>query len=609
MSTAPPLEEHRGRRDRFRAEAEGHDARANRVSFLRLVTFGAAATFALIALIEGSFWGWPAAGAAAMAFVISIAVHLRILARRDQARVRAAVHERHVMRLEGRASELKSTGAGLLPPDHPYAGDLDLIGPGSLFQWLDVTHTVRGGEVLARWLAGPADRETIRARQEAVRELAPAIELRQELEASARAVAGDDKLDHRPFLAFTRHAPFVSRTASADWAARVLPVLTVGLAVAWRLGVLPWWAWLPTLGAQIAVVLSTGRAVNAALDLAASRRGFAEAYVRMLKLVEEAKLEAPALRAIQERLKVSGVPPSATMRRLDRWLGFADLRTQFPLHLVANLGALWDLHCLRGLERWNAEVGSHVEGWMDALGELEALSSLATLAYGDPSASYPEIVEPSDAFVADALAHPLLPAATRVANDVALRGPGTALIVTGSNMAGKSTLLRAVGLNVALALAGGPVIARSLRVPVVRLRASMRIEDSLQRGASYFHAELTRLRQVVAEAGAEPKIFFLLDELLRGTNARARHLGARAVLMHLLSQGATGLVATHDIALSELEPEHPDRVANLHFTDVFEDGEMKFDYRLRPGVVKTSNALRLLKMAGIEVPDDTSLSG
>jgi DNA mismatch repair ATPase MutS len=176
-------------------------------------------------------------------------------------------------------------------------------------------------------------------------------------------------------------------------------------------------------------------------------------------------------------------------------------------------------------------------------------------------------------------------------------------------MAGKSTLLRAVGVNVALALAGGPVCAESMRVPRVRLRASMRAEDSLEAHASYFHAELQKLRTVVEQAEAEPPVLFLLDELLRGTNARARHLGARAVLLHLLKRSALGLVATHDVALSVLEREHPGQIHNVHFTDVIEDGEMRFDFRLREGVVRTSNALRLLAMAGIEVDADDQLPG
>jgi DNA mismatch repair ATPase MutS len=294
------------------------------------------------------------------------------------------------------------------------------------------------------------------------------------------------------------------------------------------------------------------------------------------------------------------------MRRLDRWVGWFELRETGIVWVVVNPLLLWDLNCLIGIERWIRHVGRKCGTWFAHVGELEALASLSVLLHQDLFARLPEIVDEDVPFEAEGIAHPLLPPDTRVENDVSLRGPGSCLIVTGSNMAGKSTLLRAVGVNIALALAGGPVIARSMRVPRVRLRASMRIADSLQSGASYFQAELARLRLVVSHAERRPPIFFLLDELLRGTNAKARHMGARAVVKHLLDRDAMGMVATHDVALSELEDEQPDRVANVHFTDVILDGVMTFDYRLRPGVVKTSNALRLLSQVGIEVEEDSA---
>jgi DNA mismatch repair ATPase MutS len=291
------------------------------------------------------------------------------------------------------------------------------------------------------------------------------------------------------------------------------------------------------------------------------------------------------------------------MRRLRSWVSAAELRQQPLLHIPVTIFTLWDLHVLRGLERWNREVGVHVHDWLQALGEVESLCALASLAHGDPAVTFPEIAEPGAPFVAEQLAHPLLPPDARVANDVRLNGPAHALIVTGSNMAGKSTLLRAVGLNVALAFAGGPVCASRVRLPPARLRASMRIDDSLQEGASYFHAELTKLRTVIDHAEAQPPVLFLLDELLRGTNAHARQVGGRAVVLHLLARGASGIVATHDVGLAALAKERPEQVANAHFTDVVVGGEMRFDYRLRPGVVRTSNALRLLAMAGIDVPE------
>jgi hypothetical protein len=367
---------------------------------------------------------------------------------------------------------------------------------------------------------------------------------------------------------------------------------------------LPKSAFLVPLAAQVLLLVSTAKPVRTAFDLAAARSGSAGAFERMLALVERAPFTSPLLCEIKGRLAVSGTPPSAHMRAFKGWQSAAELRTQFFWAIFVTPFTLWDLHVLWGLERWNARVGRNTADWFAALGELEALCSLATLAYGDPEARMPEIAEPGSALDARGLGHPLIAPELRVDNDLRLDGPKSALIVTGSNMAGKSTLLRAVGLNTALALGGGPVCAKALRLPPLRLRASMRIDDSLQQGASYFHAELQKLRSVVDDAETAPPVLFLLDELLRGTNARARHLGARAVLLHLLERDAMGLVATHDVALSALEREYPERIHNAHFTDVVVEGEMRFDYALRPGVVRTSNALRLLAMAGIDVPND-----
>jgi hypothetical protein len=368
----------------------------------------------------------------------------------------------------------------------------------------------------------------------------------------------------------------------------VMPVVTLACVALSSLGLAPGYLWMAPVFVNLALNMATAAEVRASLDLIAARRGFGEAFAEMFAALEGEPFEAEALRTLRDRARVAGEPPSRHLRVLDRWAGFAELRAQFPLHLAANHLLLWDLQCLLRLERWADRAGTHASQWFDVLAEVEALASLATLAHQDPSANFPTIEAPGAPLAIEGLAHPLLPPADRVANDVALGGPGSALVITGSNMAGKSTLLRAVGLNVALALAGGPVTAGTFRLAPVRLRASMRADDSLQGGASYFHAELTKLRGVV----------------LRGTNASARHLGARAIVLHLLTRGGSGLVATHDVALAALEDELAGRVRNAHFTDVVRDGEMVFDYRLRPGVVRTSNALRLLRMAGIDVPEE-----
>ncbi|MCA9530676.1 MAG: hypothetical protein KC543_11110 [Myxococcales bacterium] len=594
--------------ERFGALAADHERRANLISLGRLLTFLAAVVLLASAVPERGGVALYAGLACAAAFVALVALHARALTQARAAGARRAVHLRHLARSSGQWRDFEPTGAARARRTHPYAVDVDLFGPGSLFQRIDTTRTEPGDRLLADWLSEPADRQTIEARQRAARELMGFGSLRVELEARALLARGTGKLDAAPFKRFTEREPLVSTALAL--AAHALPLLTAAAGVAAWAGVADLSLFGLGLALQVVIVLATGGRAGAAFELIAARRGYVEAFRQMLTLASDAPFEDETLRSIQARIRVNGIPPARYLAQLDRWAGLAELRTQPPVHFFVNPLVLWDLNVLYRLERWNRGVGAGLADAFEALGALEALAAFASFADGDPEASWPTVESApgerpgGDTLVATGLGHPLLLPEARVGNDLTLRGPGTALIVTGSNMAGKSTLLRALGLNVALALAGGPVTAAGLRLPIVRLRASMRVDDSLARGASYFHAELDKLRVVVADADSAPPVLFLLDELLRGTNARARHIGVRAVLSHLCDLGAFGVIATHDTALAALEASAPGRYANVHFTDVMRGGAMTFDYRLRPGVVRTSNALRLIAAAGIPVPDD-----
>jgi len=606
--------------ERLTLEHAREERGANRISLFRLVTF----LSAVIAVSVGVAQGRPlllllflvlAAG-----FFVGVVLHARTLSRMHALEVRRAVHQRHVKRMLGTWHELKQPTAGRLPPEHPYASDIDLSGAGSLIQRMDVSQTLEGELALASALGAAAAPTLIRARQGAVQELFENAEFRQELETlGALHQLKGERLDHRPFMKlFAR--PSLFKQKPWLWPAMLVIVgITLVLVVLSSLDIVPSSVvWLCAF-VQAGLLWSLRDTVHETLDLVTARLGFAKAYEGMFRAIEGQRFQAPYLQELQRELTLHGVAASQHLARLSRYEGFAQLRTQGPLYIVLNVLTLWDLFCLERIEHFAAQVGPECERWFEVVGKLELLSSLATLRHAEETTCYPDIDEAGTGVSALALAHPLLPRNARVGNDVDIPGPGSVLIVTGSNMAGKSTLLRALGLNVALALAGGPVCAQALRLPLVRLRASMRIDDSLQRGASYFHAELSRLRMVVAELSTGAPVLFLLDELLRGTNARARHQGARAVLLHLLKHDAMGIVATHDIALSELSDELPGvessrgarahmKAVNVHFTDVFEHGEMLFDYKLREGVVKTSNALRLLSMAGIEVEVDDALA-
>ncbi len=302
-------------------------------------------------------------------------------------------------------------------------------------------------------------------------------------------------------------------------------------------------------------------------------------------------------------MEVQGPPVSERFRRFGRLYGFAELRQSGQLHAVINLLLLWDVHWLFRLEAWRRVNGKQVRGWFSALAELEALSSLAGLAHDRPGFVFPTLVAGEPRFEARALGHPLLDRPVR--NHVSLSGGGRALLITGSNMSGKTTLLRAIGVSAVMAQAGLPCCAEALTVSELRVLTSMRVTDSLERGVSYFYAEVKRMKAVLdAAAEAKGRALFLLDELLLGTNTRERQIASRELLRLLLATGASGAITTHDLSLAELENEAPSQVKNVHFRDLVEDGKMTFDYQLREGVVDSTNALRVLRQAGIEVRED-----
>jgi MutS domain V len=597
-----PAESHARRRREFEAEMQRLSTLGNRYQLVRLSTFLAGVALLISGYMQSSTWQLALGAAATLAFFVAVWLHARTISAEERARIRRDLHTRHLARIGHEWARFASTGEALLPKHHAYAWDIDIVGPGSLFQRIDVTHTHHGERTLAAWLSHPADLETARARQDAVWELASAVEFRQEVEAAGTSRSGE-RLDARGLDALARMPVLFATRAWLRVAIFVLPLITLAVAIAGQLGFGSPMLWLAPVLVQIALNMAFGGSIRHTLDIVESRAPLLESLEAMLLTVERATFRTSWLVGLQKRIAIGDVAPSAHMRRLARWVGFAEFRQNPLFHVPWNALTLWDLHMVYGLERFVRDVGARTDEWLEALGELEAASSLAALTYLDEAASRPELAPAGAGLSARALAHPLLPPDVRIENDVTLRGPGTALVVTGSNMAGKSTLLRAVGQNIALALAGGPVIAEHMSVPSVRLRASMRADDSLESGASYFHAELTKLKRVIERAEVSPPVFFLLDELLRGTNARARHIGAKAVLLHLLERHGFGLCATHDVELAALGDTDPARIENVHFTDVVVEGEMRFDYKLRPGIVRTSNALRLLAMAGIDVPE------
>jgi hypothetical protein len=495
---------------------------------------------------------------------------------------------------EGRLAHLMDCWAGKGEPGtqyivegHPCAADLDLFGAGSLFELLSTPSTRWGRDTLAAWLCSPANAGEVVARQVAVGELRGQLDLREEL-----AVLAGEVLETKTIDALTSWSdrdppaltPWKRRTSLA------LSCLCVSTFLLWccsALGPLPFLAAL-LLERAFARVLRRELRHDFAAEL--SGQGL-KALAALLGRLERVSFSCDWLRRVRAELVNGGRPSSHCLRRLHLLLALAPFAS-----LLLGGSSL-----VLAVEHWGRGRGRAIGRWLAALGECEAVGTLAAHAYENPDDPFPQIVPDGPCFDAEGLGHPLLPCGRCVRNDVRLGVDVRVLIVSGSNMSGKSTFLRTVGINAVLAFAGAPVRARRLRIAPLTVGGTLRVQDSLQAGRSRFYAEVLRVRQLLDLARQRPPLLFLLDELFQGTNSHDRRVGAGVVVRMLLDSGAIGLVTTHDLALTDIADHLAPRASNVHFEDRYENGAMIFDYCLRPGVVQNGNGLALMRAVGIEV--------
>ena len=590
-----PRSEYVRRLEHRRSALKMEERRHKQIGILRLGVFVIAAVLGWFALFHSrTFSAWWLA-APAVSFVALVVMHSRVQARRRRLERAAAYYERGLSRIEGEWQGNGEQGRRFLNPHHPYAQDLDVFGEGSLFELLCATRTRAGEEKLASWLGCPAGAEDIAARQASVAELRPKLDLREEL-----AVLGTEVRAgmHEDALAAWGSFPAVLKPGPTRTIAVILAALTlVSIAI--------WIAWgdhrwfLLMLLAEILFTFRMRRAIRRVVDAVEQPGQDLALFSLLLGRLEQETFRSQRLLELRSRLESDGQPPSCRIARLNRLIVLLDSRRNLLFAPVAAI-LLWETQFAYAIETWRRHNGPGIAGWIAAVAELEALSSLAGYAYEHPDDPFPEISE-SSVFSGRALGHPLIAENRCVRNDVHLGPDLNVLVVSGSNMSGKSTLLRTVGVNAVLALAGAPVRAASLRLSPLSLGASIRTVDSLQEGSSRFYAEITRLRQLVDLAEGSPPLLFLLDELLHGTNSHDRRIGAEAVVKGLLRRGAIGLLTTHDLALAKIADDLAPRAANVHFQDHIENGRIHFDYRLHPGVVEKSNALELMRSIGLEV--------
>lgn len=529
-------------------------------------------------------------------FVALVVIHERVIQSRNRCARASAFYESGLARLANRWAGHGETGERFRDKAHHYAEDLDLFGAGSLFELLSTARTREGEQILADWLRTPASSDVIRARHAAISELRGRLDLREDL-----AVLGEQvrATVHTDALAAWGEHPAVLGGRPVRIAAAVLSAAAAFSFIAW-----PLWG---TRDLALAVVLINGffflRFHKRAEEVAAAASDAARdlgLLSEILARLEPEQFTAPRLAELRSMLDIEGRPPSFRIARLRRLITMLESREHVLVRLI-DVVAFWTLHWALAVESWRMRSGPAIRRWLAAVGEMEALSALAGYAYEHPADPFPDLAETGPCFEGTGLAHPLLAEDRAVRNDVAIGGELRLIVVSGSNMSGKSTLLRTIGINAVLAQCGAPVRATHLRISPLSVGASIRILDSLQEGTSRFYAEITRLKQIVDLATAQRAVLFLLDEFLQGTNSHDRRLGAEATVRSLVVRGAIGLLTTHDLALAEIAEALGEKAINCHFEDRLEDGKLLFDYHLRPGVVRRSNALELMRSLGLEV--------
>jgi hypothetical protein len=597
-------------------------ARALGLSRTRLLTFFTGLVLLIVGLRAHSLALSMLGIGGFVAFGWCVVRHARVLLEIDRADTALALAAAGQARM---ARNWKALVAVQPPPNvdvarHPYARDLDVYGQASLTRWFGPTATADGAARLADWLLRSADADEITARQSAVEDLAAKGEWRESFAIEGRL--GDASYgDLARFLewaedtraavpAFLQPVTIVLSLATwilfASWIAGAvtrLPPLSSDSAGLWFVDAFSTGRWWILVAINAALTRSMKTRLNAIFDRALIGQQVLERHAEMLRLVCDSAWQSPRLLALQTKLRAGGDAPDL-VRRLARLCGWSELRSGAPLVYGPVQGfTLWDFHVLFGLERWRAAAGRHVREWLETLGEVDALAVLSIASADEPTWTMPSVDPAARQLTATALGHPLMPVERRVDNDVTVGPPGTLLFVTGSNMSGKSTLLRSIGLNAVLAQAGAPVCAKAFRMPPADIRTSIHIQDSLELGMSYFMAALARLKEIVDAAERDTRsdrvLLYLLDEVLQGTNSVERGIAVRAVARHLLDAGALGAMTSHDLALAG-EPPINSAAVFVHFTEtVLENGTMTFDYRLRQGLATSRNAIRLMQLIGI----------
>lgn len=580
------------------------EKQSRRISNLRLlISLGGMGIVLYLYLTDKHFGAVSIFVITAALFTILVIRHQRLSRDKNFSQTMLKINEQSIARFSDAWTLFPDMGSEFIEEGHPYAVDLDIFGKRSLFQLINTTNTFLGRLKLKDLLIAPSlDKTSVMTRQENIKELADHLDFRQNFQSEGLQFLSINKNPEELFhwANFSHNRWTMPKIISLIRLSPIVLIILTTLALLMPRAI-PFFIPLMLLLFHAILLFYFLRDTSTAFAVASKYQKSIRSFQRMLKLFEEQNFTSPGLKKLQRELKNKSEQPAfRQIEKLSKAVDMTHIRYH-QLYLIFNLFTLWDFHCMSALERWKKESGMGLKKWLQVLGEIEALSSSALLAYDHPEWCLPMFNNSRCKITAQDLGHPLLPE-SRVTNDMEINHSGEILLITGSNMSGKSTFLRTVGINLVLAYVGSPVCAHDFQGSFLNIHTSMRINDNLDTGTSSFFAELVRIKIILAEAREGKPILFLLDEIFKGTNSRDRHTGAKHLIKKLSSTGAIGLVSTHDLELGDLPKESP-HIKNYHFAEYYQNGKIYFDYKLKPGVSTTRNAIFLMKMAGIDIND------
>lgn len=584
----------------FHSQQEKLQRTADNLSNIRLLTFLAGLLATVLAFIYSSKgYGYMLLVISLVIFIGLVLWHEKVIKEADRYHKLADINKQCLQRISGEWTEFSDDGHEFMNPSHPYLSDLDIFGHASLFQWINTAKTYHGRSLLVNWLESRTRNiEQIKQRQHAIRELALKLEFCQGLQCEGLACEG---LSSNPekLLDYAEDSVQLFKFRWLQAFFYVIPgitILSIGILYLEKS-----FFYIPLIGLliQIMVNLLGFRKVNDVLAAIYSYRRMMEVYQHLLALIERESFSDEYLSEMQANLFENGEAASRHIKDLDKIVDAISIRYNPLIHIILNNTLFWDYHCAFALQKWKEHSGSSLRKWIDTLGRFEALSSMALIAQLNPEWCYPRFEENGPYIEAEEMGHPLINEVKRVTNDLVIKNQIG--VITGSNMSGKTTLLRTTGINLVLAYAGAPVCAKEFRCSLMDVFTSMRVSDDLNSGISTFYAELLRIKMIIDHAKQNTPMLFLINEVFRGTNSRDRVTGARSVVMNLNRPWVIGLISTHDFELCDFENDPSGRIINYHFLETYSANEINFDYKLRTGRCTTTNARYLMKMVGIDL--------